>query len=148
MPKLNISHKSENELSNGHTHMFMISDQRCNFWGEEFQILMDIADNISKGSLRKREEKFTQCKKIFILLAEHDKCVKELKLAVESDIPIIVVKGWNFNNRIIDHIRDIKKLQDPEITDLLTKGHWFPLESEKSEDLASCVHFLLTVTPW
>lgn len=35
-----------------------------------------------------------------------------------------------------------------EIEDLLEKGHFYALESGKSEDIAAFVHFFLTITPY
>lgn len=43
---------------------------------------------------------------------------------------------------------EVRKKLKLEIENLLEKGHFYALESGKSEDIAAFVHFFLTITPY
>lgn len=51
-PKINPTKRKENELTNGHTHFFLIGDEavKKSFqWGEEAKLKFEIAKRIAKG---------------------------------------------------------------------------------------------------
>jgi len=50
-PKINPTKRNENELTNGHTHFFLIGDDAGKkfAWGEEAQLKAEIAKRIAKG---------------------------------------------------------------------------------------------------
>lgn len=70
-------------------------------------------------------------------------------------MPIILVKGSQMVNAFIDHLSGKAKMHNEgsisfntEYEKLLINGHFYALESGKSEDLAAFAHFFLTVTPY
>lgn len=66
LPMLNSKTESSGELTNGHTHLFAISDKFYQKWGNESKLKMQIASNISKGSMESRSKGIPQCKMVFI----------------------------------------------------------------------------------
>lgn len=74
--------------------------------------------------------------------------ISDVKIAVENNLPIILVKGTDICDKMIGYINEKTKFYNAEMEDLLEKGHFYALESEKSEDMAAFAHFFLTVTPY
>lgn len=74
--------------------------------------------------------------------------ISDVKIAVEKNLPIILVKGTDICDKMIGYINEKTKFYNAEMEDLLEKGHFYALESEKSEDMAAFAHFFLTVTPY
>ena len=74
--------------------------------------------------------------------------IDDIKIAVSKKLPIILVKGNDICDKMISFINEKTKFYNSEIEDLLQKGHFFALESNKSEDIAAFLHFLLSVTPY
>ena len=67
---------------------------------------------------------------------------------MEHNLPVIVVKGSAMCNAMIDHMNGKNKMHNEVFEKLLEEGHFYALESGKSEDLAAFAHFFLTVTPY
>lgn len=70
-------------------------------------------------------------------------------------MPIILVKGSDLCDKMIGYINEKSKFYNSgienliwEIEELLDKGHFYVLDSNKSEDIAAFTHFFLTVTPY
>jgi len=74
--------------------------------------------------------------------------IDDIKIAVARKLPIILVKGNDICDKMIAFINEKTKFYNSEIEELLGKGHFFALESNKSEDIAAFLHFLLSVTPY
>lgn len=76
-PKVNPSERFPNELSNGHTHFFLIGDKAKSFaWGDESSIKIDLADKIAAGRYSGRYK----CKVVGVLLGDNENCSLELSL--------------------------------------------------------------------
>ena len=74
--------------------------------------------------------------------------IPDVKIAVENNLPIILIKGTDICDKMIGYLNEKTKFYNSDIEDLLEKGHFFAMESEKSEDIAAFCHFFLTVTPY
>lgn len=51
-PKINPTKRKENELTNGHTHFFLIGDEAAGrkfTWGEESRLKFELAKRIASG---------------------------------------------------------------------------------------------------
>jgi len=73
---------------------------------------------------------------------------RDLEIAVEKNLPVILVKGSEICEKMIDYLAEKTKFYNAELEELLEKGHFYAMESEKSEDIAAFAHFFLTVTPY
>lgn len=58
----------------------------------------------------------------------------EVRYAVKNNLPIIVVKGSNVCDEIIQNLDPVET--DPEMVEMLNKGHFYLLDSIESEDIA------------
>ena len=74
--------------------------------------------------------------------------IKDIEIAVEKNLPVILVKGSEICDKMIEYLSQKTKFYNAELEELLEKGHFYALESEKSEDIAAFAHFFLTVTPY
>ena len=78
-PKLNATSHPVNELTNGHTHFFLLGDdRRAMSWGEEANLKLQLAARIAKG-----RSKFTSarpCKVVGLFLGDNPQCDEELTL--------------------------------------------------------------------
>lgn len=94
---VNSSNKKENELTNGHTHFFLIGsdDNKKKFrWGEEAKIKAEIAKRIAKG--RSKYGNTYTCKIVMVVVGDNPNCVEDLAQAKENNFPIIVLEGSQF----------------------------------------------------
>lgn len=126
----------------------MINDKLYQKWGSEAKLKIQIAENIAKGSIQKREANFPQCKIVIVVLGEDPSCLEEIRYGVEKNLPIILVKGGDLSDKIIGYLNNNEKFHNAQVEELLDKGHFFILDTHNSEDLASFAHFFLTVTPY
>lgn len=74
---------------------------------------------------------------------------------MDNQLPIIIVKGAKMCDALIDHINGKTKMRNegtrflkPELEKMIEEGHFYALESGRSEDIAAFAHFFLTVTPY
>jgi hypothetical protein len=148
MPKLAAEKVDPKVITNGHTHNFMITDKLYHKWGSESKLMMQIGENISKGSAAARELKCAPCKIILIVLGDDECCLGEIKIAVQMGIPIILVDGSDLCDRLIKFVRDGESLHNEGVEALLKEGHFYVCNNHKSEDIAAFAHFFLTVTPY
>ena len=173
MPKINPTQKYPNQLTNGHTHLFMMNGKNLS-WGAEAKLKYNLAKILAYGD---RETQRTQkegmlkhfntdpaCKIVYVLMGDSDpsEWIDEISIvdldltkAVDNNLPVIVVKGSPMCNSIIDHLNgkgkmhnEGRKLNNQVYEKLLDEGHFYALESGKSEDIAAFAHFFLTVTPY
>lgn len=49
---------------------------------------------------------------------------------------------------MMGYLEEKTKFYNGEIEELMEKGRFYGLDSDKSEDIAAFVHFFLTVTPY
>jgi hypothetical protein len=148
MPKLAAEKVDPKVITNGHTHNFMITDKLYHKWGSESKLMMQIGENISKGSTAARELKCAPCKMIMIVLGDDECCLGEIKIAVQMGIPIILVDGSDLCARLIKFVTDGETLHNENVEALLKEGHFYVCRNQKSEDIAAFAHFFLTVTPY
>jgi hypothetical protein len=75
------------------------------------------------------------CKIVYIVLGDGDisEWIDDVKIAVEKNLPIILVSGSDICDKMIGYINEKTKFYNAEMEDLLEKGHFFTLESEDSE---------------
>ena len=99
---VNSSNKKDNELTNGHTHFFLIgSDEgkKKYRWGEEAKLKADVAKRIAQG--RTKYGRSFVCKIITILVGDNPNWVDDLVQASENKFPIIVLEGSQMCSDII-----------------------------------------------
>lgn len=100
------------------------------------------------------------CKIVYIIMGDGDihEWIEDMKIAVAKKLPIILVKGTDICDKMIAFMSEKTKLFNTgkyifslihlELQDLLENGHFYALESNKSEDIAAFAHFFLSVTPY
>lgn len=172
MPKINPTQKYPNQLANGHTHLFMLTG-KTGAWGSESRLKYNLAKVLALGDresmrlqkstgLPKHMNTDPACKIVYVLLGDSDvnEWIEDLRIvdsshqAVDNQLPVIVVKGSKMCDAIIDHINGKNKMRNEgsprsaEFEKMLDDGHFYALESGRSEDIAAFAHFFLTVTPY
>ncbi|CAD8182487.1 unnamed protein product [Paramecium octaurelia] len=142
-PKLNPTKIEKNELSNGHTHIFLIGGEHVDL-GTEALFKINLCKAIATGKISKTQGR-PRCKIVNILFADSNDCFDEIREAIINKLPIIVVRGSHLCNQFIDQ----EKILDAEFEDIMTDkdGFFFPLKKLDSEVIAQMVHYLLTYTP-
>jgi hypothetical protein len=99
---VNSAVKKDNELTDGHTHFFLIgsdeSNQKYN-WGDEAKLKADLAKRIAKG--RSKYGGSYACKIIVIVIGDNPACAQDLVQAKENEFPIIVLDGSQMCTDII-----------------------------------------------
>ena len=80
-PRINPAQRKDNELTNGHTHFFLLGEEnKTKFdWGEEAQIKFDLAQRIALGRSKFGGNK-QSCKIVTVLLGDNPSCFKEIEL--------------------------------------------------------------------
>lgn len=94
---VNSSNKKENELTNGHTHFFLIGsdDNKQKYrWGDEAKLKAEVAKRIAKG--RSKYGNTYQCKIVVVVIGDNPECVQDLVQAKENKFPIIALEGSQF----------------------------------------------------
>lgn len=149
-PKIHPSKLPDNQVTDGHTHLFMVTDKLYQKWGDESKIIISVAENISKGDLRSREKNIPVCKKVIVVLGEEPNCLETAKLGAEKSWPIILIPGSALCDRLIACKKDGAGLVEGDLgwQPLLNGKNLFVLPTQNSEDLSAFVHFFLTITPY
>lgn len=166
-PKINPSKRKENELTNGHTHFFLIGDEPTNknfAWGYEGKLKFELAKRIAKGRAKKGNS--FSCKIICIVLGDNETCITELQEAEDSLIPVIFLAGSALCNDIVmkkggfpgdrkdqdgdgqvddPALKGDGKIQDPILANFIQNNKFF-LCKNNSEDIANIAHLALTIT--
>ncbi|KAM3140486.1 hypothetical protein pb186bvf_007466 [Paramecium bursaria] len=159
-PKLNPTKIDPNELSNGHTHLFLLQDEQKqdqkqkqnkqqSQFGSEAQFKINLCRRLAQGK-KNKEEGRPPCKIVNVLFADTNECFQEIREAIIYKQPIIVVRGSLLCNQFIDKQNDESvQITDREFDDIMSDvdAHFFPLDSLNSELIAQLVHYLLTFTP-
>ncbi len=71
-PKLNPTSHPENELTNGHTHFFLLGDDSNTLrWGEEAELKLQLAARIAKG---RKLSSGRPCKVVGLFLGDNPNC--------------------------------------------------------------------------
>jgi hypothetical protein len=158
-----------NELTSGHTHLFSIEDKLYQKWENEAKLKLRIAEkyffcnqdenSIAKGSESRRAQGYQPCKVVMVVIGDDPNIKEEIKIAVNMNLSIIVIRGTKFTDEIIDHINGDKLInsdskillfadQKLDMKTILERGNFFPLETQKTEDISAFAHFFLTVSPF
>ena len=99
---VNSQNKKENELTNGHTHFFLIGSDEAKKsfkWGEEAKLKAEVAKRVAKG--RSKYGSSYTCKTVVVVIGDNEECVQDLVQAKENNFPIIVLEGSQFCADII-----------------------------------------------
>jgi len=88
-PKLNPAHRKENELSNGHTHFFLIGkeDKSNNYkWGEESLLKYDLSKRIASGKGKGfNGDAAPACKSVTVVLGDNvDQSLRDIIFALNQ----------------------------------------------------------------
>ena len=101
-PRINPQGRKDNELTNGHTHFFLIGEtdeegkdknRRAKkfFWGEEAQMKLELAQRIAAG--RSKKNGAPPCKIVTVLVGDNAISHKEAELSIEMGIPVVILEG-------------------------------------------------------
>ena len=84
-PRINPAQRKDNELTNGHTHFFLIGEEKGNKydWGEEAKMKFELAQRIAVGRNKFGGNKHS-CKIVTILLGDNPACYKDIDLVSSS----------------------------------------------------------------
>lgn len=88
------------------------------------------------------------CKTVMVVLGDEPSCIEEIKIGVEMNLPIIIVKGSQLCDKIIGYLNHKETMYNEKVEKVLDKGKFYILENDKGEDIAAFVHFFLTCTPF
>ena len=80
-PRINPAQRKDNELTNGHTHFFLIGDEKGpKFdWGDEAKLKFELAQRIAVGRGKFGGNK-QSCKIVTVLLGDNPACFKDIEL--------------------------------------------------------------------
>jgi len=150
LPKVNPVEREWNELSNGHTHLFMLCETSGKEyrWNDEGEIKMKIAKQIAEGTVKTKAPK---CKIVTLVMGDLERCSNDIIQSIENNLPVILVGGSQFSDNIIKFVKKEEHVElSPELAEAMTKktAHIYCLEDNNSEEIASFLHFFLTVTPY
>ena len=110
-PRINPDGKKANELTNGHSHFFLIGDapeetvpnsrkeesslskkrRKEFYWGEEVQLKLDLSKRIAAGRPKKNGP--PPCKVVMVLCGDNPKSYKEVEAALGMNIPVVILEG-------------------------------------------------------
>lgn len=80
-PRINPAQRKDNELTNGHTHFFLIGDDGKKFdWAEEAKLKYDLAQRISVGRNKGLGGAKYACKILTVLLGDNPACYKDIEM--------------------------------------------------------------------
>ena len=158
-PRINPVEKKDNELTNGHTHFFLIGDrgqaetanrkarpEKKWAWGDETELKYGLAQRISLG--RKTRNASKQCKIITVLVGDNPECHRDVIKSIHLGIPIIALEGSDLCNYVCSDGKNVKAgKQTPIMEEVLgnLRRIKFIKCPNSSEDLASMVHLMLTI---
>lgn len=118
-------------------------------WSDECKFRFNLAGSIASGKFSPKYANNPRCKIVMVLLGDNDECLGDLELANDMKIPIIVTRGSELCEEIIRYLTvEGYELQKPYLFRYLQNGHFYILSSNNSEEIASFLHFFLTVTPY
>lgn len=101
-PKINPTKRKDNELTNGHTHFFLLGDDadKTFTWGQEAKVKTDLALRIAKG--RSKYGNAPTCKVVTIVLGENPaSSIEDIKQSNENCFPCIFLQGSALANDVI-----------------------------------------------
>lgn len=113
---VNSANKKPNELTNGHTHFFLIgSDEKKKYfnWGDEAKVKAEIAKRIAKGRTKYGGNSLS-CKIVVVLIGDNTKSVEDLVQANENKFPIIVLEGSQMSADVIAELGGMYEDEDQE----------------------------------
>lgn len=168
-PRINPNVKKDNELTNGHTHFVLIGDAGGDAsaqglapalakepapiltWGDEAALKYELAKRIAAG--RSRMGGTTSCKMVTVVVGDNPYCHKDIQKSLSLGVPVVVLEGSLLTNAVALP-GDSPQQYNPgyqlapaqqEALELLNSAKTYKCP-DSSEDLASVVHLLLTVS--
>jgi hypothetical protein len=164
-PRLNPANRKETELTNGHTHFFTLGKEKGSGknnilrWGQEATLKFDLARRITTG----RKGGYggsgaPPCKYICVVIGDNEaSALADIETAMNQKLSIIVIDGSSLSKTILQELA--KRKENPKPDDKVEVGQSkdqilqrlygynrvVPCK-DNSEDAASIVHLLLTIT--
>lgn len=118
-------------------------------WSHESKFRFSLASTLAQGKFSAKYAGNPRCKIVVVLLGDNDECLGDLELANDMKLPVIVTRGSELCEEIIKYFTvEGYELQKPYLFRYLQNGHFYILGSNNSEEIASFLHFFLTVTPY
>lgn len=117
-PKLSEQNRKPNELTNGHTHIFLIGreDAKVQYeWGQESPLKYDLAKRISIGRPKALGSvTFPQQKIVTIVFGDNEQqALKDIEVSLNLNIPVILVEGSALTNELVQRLNtNTKKKTD------------------------------------
>ena len=142
LPRMVTTDDNKDRLTNGHTHLFSITDDLYKKWGNESKFKLKIANHISKGNEEKRELNYQECKKVIIVFGEDQSCMEDIKNGVNMNIPIIIIPGTTISDKIIRYKKGTEKFHNDTIEAMLDAGNIYCVDEDKLDDLLGYLRFL------
>ena len=104
-----ISNKRENELSNGHTHFFLLGkeDRSLTFgWGEESRLKYELGQRISKGRISGMGGSIAPpCKMVTVVTGDNEEqAIRDIEASLNAKIPLVVIRGSTLTDQLCDLI--------------------------------------------
>ena len=101
-----ISTRKTNELTNGHTHFFLIGkeDKTVKFqWGDESSLKYDLAKRFAMG--RKSGfggQQALPCRIVTVVMGDNEEsAIRDIEVSLNHQIPIIVLQGSSLCQEIV-----------------------------------------------
>jgi hypothetical protein len=80
-PRINPAQRKDNELTNGHTHFFLIGDDSKKFdWGEESKLKFELAQRIAAGRNKGLGGNKYHCKILTVVLGDNPNCYRDIEM--------------------------------------------------------------------
>ena len=162
-PRLNQANRTPIELTNGHTHFFCVGAAKGKQgemkWGSESNLKFELAKRITVG--RKVGYGVSQapsCKMVTVIVGDNEvQALADIEASLNNKNPIVILSGSPLCNSINAQLS--KRKENPKANDTfkigdtkdkmierLLKYSRVVMSSDNSEDIASVVHFLLTIS--
>lgn len=166
-PKLNPTGKTDNDLANGHSHFFTLGKEANSRrsvlkWGQEASFKYELARRISNGrrDLIAKSKLGPPCKYICVVIGDNEQTtLPDIEMAMNHKIPLIVINGSSFAMELTEVLKKanpqpfIPKANKvlvgqtrAQIMDRLRIYTTAIACPDSSEDAASIIHFMLTIT--
>lgn len=118
-------------------------------WGDECKFRFSLATAIASGKFSPKYANNPRCKIVVVLLGDNEDCLGDLEMANDLKLPVLVTRGSDLCEEIVRYLTvEGYELQKPYLFRYLQNGHFYILGSNNSEEIASFLHFFLTVTPY
>ncbi len=118
-------------------------------WSDESKFKFQLATTLATGKFSPKFSNNPRCKIVVVLLGDNDDCLGDLELANDLKLPVLITRGSELCEEIIRYLTvEGYELQKPYLFRYLQNGHYYILGSNNSEEIASFLHFFLTVTPY